>query len=788
MVTGRVPFEGDTPLSVAVKHKTEAPQDPRELNAHIPEDFSGVILKCMEKDKENRYQNAEELLADLGKIEKGIPTTEKVLPEKKTTTSKEITVTFSLRKLLIPTLIFFAIIIMGLITWRLILRKEAISPTSGKPSIAIMYFKNNTGDKSLDHWSSALSDLLIADLSQSKHLRVLSGERLFNILRKTDLLGEKSYSSEELKEVAAQGRTDHILLGNYAKAGNTFRINITLQQASTGELIGSEGVEGEGEESIFSMVDELTKKIKANFELSQEQIASDIDKEVGKITTSSPEAYKYYIEGRKYIDQGDNRKSIQFMEKAVAIDPEFAMAYRSMAMAYSNMAYRSEWRKYIQKAFALADRLSDRERYLIQGAFYSWSAKTMDKAINAYNKLLQLYPDDLIGNNNLGVIYAGLEEWDKAIERYEVCIQNKDESYFPYTNQAGNYAARGLYDKGREVLEYYISNISDIAIVHGDLAYNYLCRGKYDIALVEVDKAISLDPDDFYYFLTKGDIYHLEGNLINAEKEYQKLLESKEQIDHLFSRTRLADLYKLQGRFEKSKEQARQGIEQAKKLGAKMWESIFHFVLAYPYLRTGNPEEALQECNKAFSKAVEADSWSWQRNALHRKGIAYLEMNSIDETKKTADELKQLIEEGMKRKEIRLYYNLMGMIELKRNNFSSAIEYFKKAISLLPYQSDVTNIHAAFIDPLALAYYQAGDLEKAQVEYERIISLTTGRIHQGDIYAKSYYMLGKIYQQKGWEGKAIEHYEKFLHLWKDADPDIAEIDDTKKQLTALQNK
>lgn len=88
----------------------------------------------------------------------------------------------------------------------------------------------------------------------------------------------------------------------------------------------------------------------------------------------------------------------------------------------------------------------------------------------------------------------------------------------------------------------------------------------------------------------------------------------------------------------------------------------------------------------------------------------------------------------------------------------------------------------------SLAYYEVGNLEKAKEEYEKIISLSTGRLSYGDIYAKSFYMLGKLFEQKGWKGKAIEHYEKFLDLWKGADPGIADIEDAKKRLMSLKSE
>ncbi len=787
MLTGRVPFEGDTAFAIGIKQKSESPQDPREFNSQISDDLSRVILKCLEKDKEKRFQSASEVRSELSRIEQGIPTTERVIPKKEPITSKEITVTLSMKKLLIPALVVIALIVAAIIViMQLLPQKEAIPVSTDKPSLAVVYFVNNTGNMNLDHWRSALPEWLITDLSQSKYIKVLAGDRILNILRKLDLLKARSYDSEDLEKVANEGAVSYILKGSFSKAGDTFRIDYALQNIPTDETVGTDYVTGMGEESFPSMVDELTRKIKTNLHLSQDTIARDIDEDVGTITTTSPEAYKYYSEGRKFHFSGEYRQSIPFMQKAIEIDPSFAMAFRSLAMSYSNLGYETEKKKYIRKAFELTDKLSERERYLIQGDYYR-EEMMYDKAIQAYDELLKLYPDDHTGNNNSAIIYMNLEDWDKAIERYTAAVEDKDPSTQSHIGLGGAYAYKGMYDECEAVFKSFLQNISENINIRFYLAATYVIQEKYNLAQAVADEASSLFPGNPTSYQIQGMVNLFKGDLLKAEKEFQKLLEIEYPMIQVRGRISLSNLYLLQGRYEKAESQLEKGLELAEQLEETETQASIYLFQSYNDYALGHPERALEEVKKAWKFLSDLEILPFQIYTVFVKGLVYIETQAMDEAENAAEEIKGLVDKSMNKNLIRYHDNLKGQIELEKGNPSRAVESLNQSVSSLPGQGSMNDDHALLIDPLARAHFKAGELEQARQVYERITHLTWGRSFFGNLYAKSFYMLGKIYEKQGNTDKAIENYEKFLELWKNADPGIAEVEDAKKRQESLKN-
>jgi tetratricopeptide (TPR) repeat protein len=217
-------------------------------------------------------------------------------------------------------------------------------------------------------------------------------------------------------------------------------------------------------------------------------------------------------------------------------------------------------------------------------------------------------------------------------------------------------------------------------------------------------------------------------------------------------------------------------------MGQKFWEGIFSIATGNLLLSVRYYQEALEKISTAQKIAVEIENWVLERRALFVKGRALVMMGSIAEAQKTAEELKGLCQKSLNKRSIRLYDFLEGMIALEDGNYDIAIESIEKALSLDP------DYYKPNLDLLGMAYFRSGKLDKAITEYEKIINCPSGiRTYEG-VYVKSFYMLGKICEEQGDTAKAIKHYEKFLDLWKNADPGLPEVDDARTRLAGLKNQ
>lgn len=773
MVVGSLPFESETDFGYLKKHINEKVQFPKDMEMEIPLFVRKLILKCLEKKPERRYNNTEEILNDLNE---GKFTTKAIDYFKINNKGFKLILFVGLVILL---MIFFYFIKKG------VLLNKKVSINELKPSVAVMHFENNTGEKNLDQWSKAFSDLMVTDIAQSRYIRVLPEGQLYQILKEANHLKDTRYGSDILEKVVSKANVRYVILGSYAKAGDIFRVSIKILEPKKGELLDTVYVDGKGEASLFSIVDQLTLKIKSSLNLTPKEILNDIDREIGKITTNSPEALKYYIEGERcYIERKLN-ESINHLKKAVAIDPEFAIAYSKISINYSYLGQSDFALQYIKRAMDLLDHVSDRERYLIKGFYYTMIGKSYREKIKPYLDLLKLYPEDEKGNVLLGSKYRNVEEWDLAINQFEKVLKINNKSRNALWNLAYIFMKKGWYDKDIDFLKKNKYLLYNRVRYHRYLSDIYTCQHKYDMSLMELQNVISLDANNYKNFELIGNVYHLKGDLKRAQKIYEQLIEKRDLNSELSGSFSIAYLCLINGQYEKSKENIIKGIALSEKSGFKYDELNFKLFLAYLNLQHKNFTEAIALSKQAFEKALKYNFKENQVEAYHLLGLNLIEAGKINEAKKFTEELKKMAAKIGGKCGFRYYYHLIGLIAFKEDNVLKSISYIKKVINLLPFQSDKYDEHAFYISSLASILYKTGDIEKALQEYKKIVNLSFGRLRFGDIYSKSFYWIAKIYQKKGWEGKAIESFEKFILLWKEADFCHNELKDAKKQLITL---
>jgi serine/threonine protein kinase/Flp pilus assembly protein TadD len=785
MLVGQVPFRGSYEQAIMYSIMNEEPEPITALRTGVPMELERIINKTMAKEPHERYQHLDDLIVDMERVKK--------LPSPKPSSPKKTGIFKALDRLVKPIRVpvIFLVMAFMVIGGYLIFKgiQKDIFPGSTTPihkriknKIVILPFNNLTGDSRYDNWKTGIQQCMITDLYQSKYINVLSSSVLIGVLSKLNLLSNEHYTDKDLKKIASRSQATEILQGNLTKSGDSIRINVAIQEIKSMEIKDTVKAEGTGDASFHAMIDELTPKIKAMFDLSEQQLADDIDQNAAQIS-SSPEALHYYHQGLELYEKRKYEESNRIFEKALEIDPGFALAYYRMTINYEYLELHDQAKEYLKKALKLSNRVTVRERYLIQAHAHHLFDDSYEKQIKTLKTLLQFYPEDDTGNGMLGAVYRNMEEWNLAVEQFKKILDKDPETV--YENYAYIYMLQGLYEKAKKILQDNQKLFSNKAFYSYFLSHIFLCQRKFKLALSEGEKAFHLEPENSSYSAHIGNIYFLKGNFSEAEMIYIQMLEKKNPLPQYLGRLNMSYLYLIQGKYKQCKQEVNLAIDNLKKLKQKRIELKHILYLAYLNLQSKHFSRALSVTNQALEMAAETES-KWDRIfALYFQGIAYLYLEKVDRADEIAEQVKKLTEEIGKRKILRYFYHLKGKIYQEQGLISQSIDCFEKAILLFPDQGLDLNDQAFYLDSLAAAQYQSWDLEKAKENYKEIISLTSGRLKWGDIYVKSFYWLGKIFQQQNEKENAIKNYKKFLRLWEHADPGIQETEDAMKQLIHL---
>ncbi len=798
MATGRVPFEGDTALSIAMKQKGEIPKNPKQFNPNIPDDLSGVILKCLANDKEKRYQTATELRSELEKIEQGIPTTERVVPEKKPVTSREITFKFSLKKLALPALAAIVVLVTALVVWRLIPKTKAVPAPKIENSVAVISFENQTGDKSYDYLQKAIPNLLITNLEQTGNLYVPTWERLHDLLKQLRKENTEVITGDLGFELCRMEGIKAIVLGTFTKAGNMFATDVKLLDAETKRLLKSASSKGEGVDSILrTQIDELSREISKGIGLPAENIPAG-QLPVAEVTTHSMDAYHYFLRGNEEREKYYYPECLDSYKKAVEIDPTFAAAYQSLSWAYDLMFETRASHEALEKAMAYAWKATERERLYIEVDHAASIEKDEQKNIRLLKQLINKYPKEKRAYLALANTY-GYDESDKAIEELNKALEI-DPNYADAIQSLGlYYRYKGDFEKALELFKKYTSVYPDQANPIDNLANLYFREGRVDEAVAKFKEALSVRPDFIWSTMALHYISALKQDYSEAGRLLDQLIaEMKGPGGDFFARLPKGFLWAWLGNMEKASAEFEKITETADRLGTEDMKALVNETKAWAYYDRGELELS-RKCFKD-SEAFYAQNYVNYGNTMpvgtppkalvsFYYGLLDLKQGHIDSAKSRLAEMRSILPKPKIAKDYN-YNHLSGEILLAEGKPREAISLLEKAppkiMISLSYSPMMIAYNFPFLkDVLARAYEQNGEIDKAIAEYERLTTFSPKSKEPFLIHPKYYYRLAKLYEKKGMKTKARENFERFLDLWKDADPGLPEYQEAQTRLTAL---
>lgn len=512
MVTGKVPFEGDTPFVVGMKHKSETARSPKDLNAHIPDGFSRMIMKCLEKDPAKRYRSADEALAQLKGIEDGLTTTARAVAPRKT--KSDSAPRFNWRR---------AAIVAGLMVAAVTAVLFMNSRKSGAiDSVAVLYFDCPTVSPEIRELGDGITESLINKLQDLPSLK--------KVIASTSVA---RYKGQEIdpKKVGAELGVAAILTGRMHKKGEAVGISVELVKTQDGSLIWSRPYEKRDTDVIGLQEDILkgiSEKLGINFTKKEKE-------RLAKRSTDSAAAYQAYLKGRYYWDKRTKEglmRGLEYFQKAIDADPGYAVAYAGLADSYillgrygflPSREVMPKGKAAALKALEIDDAVGEAHHslaYVMRYYEYDWAG-----AEREHQRGLELSPNYATGHHWYANYLTALGRHEEARREIRRAQELDPLSLIINTNVAwGLYLAR-RYD---EAIDQFIKTLEmdpNYAIAHSRLGDTYVQKGMSEEAISELKKAADLSPASTEIQAHLGYAYGMSGNSGEAGKILNKLVE-----------------------------------------------------------------------------------------------------------------------------------------------------------------------------------------------------------------------------------------------------------------------
>jgi serine/threonine protein kinase len=724
MATGVRPFRGDSSAAIFDAILNNAPVAPVRLNSNVPPDLERVVAKCVEKDRNLRYQHASEIRTDLQRLKRD------------TTTSRKPGVTTDIAKRS-KAIVLAAAAVLALFVAGYFYYFHRTPKLTDKDTIVLADFINKTGDPVFD---GTLRQGLAIQLEQSPFLSLVSEERIQKTLRLMGRLADARLTPELARDICERTASAAVLDGSIASLGSQYVLGLRAKSCSTGDVLDEEQAQAARKEDVLTALSQIAGKFRTRVGESLSMVERH-STPLAEATTPSLEALKAYSAARKVQSSRGGAAALPLYRHATEIDPQFAMAHANLGVAYGSIGESDLSVQSTSKAYQLRDRISDQEKFFITASYARRVTGNLEKAQQTCELWAQIYPREAMPHDYLAVIYPILGKYDKGVEEGKKAIGFDPDFAFGYFLLAAHYRSLDRLGDAENTLQRASERKLDIP--------DFLVQ-QYDIAFLKGDQA-GMERAVALGHGKSGAEDRISGHeaFVLAYSGHLQQARSKSG--------RAADLAQQAAQRERAAE-----LETP----AALWEAFF-----------GNAPAAKRS-------AMEVLELSRSRDVEYGAAFALALAGDSSGSQTLATDLEKRFPEDTL---VRYNYlpALGALLALKRGEPSKAIELLQIAI---PYELGAPRGGFGALYPIYVrgeADLAARKGAEAAAEFQKILD-HRGIVVSDPIGALAHLQLGRAFVLSGDRAKAKTAYEDFLNLWKDADPDIPILKQAQAEYAKLQ--